>query len=95
MAANVKTEIRDGQEVVVMSVQDFNQQFKKKRISQKQKILQENDIDLNHLRQVQYRKKEGTFSFKLTNIPSIEELKRLIAIHESYPEPSSVLQPTN
>ena len=85
-AGKMQTEIRDGKEVVVMSVDDFNQQFKKKRVSQKQRILQKNKIDLKYLKQVQYRKREGTYSFKITNIPSIEELKKLIAIQETYLE---------
>ena len=80
----VQTEIRDGEEVVVMSVNDFNQQFKKKRISKKQKILEENGIDLKHMKQIQYIKMMDTYTFKITNIPSIDALKKLIAIQESY-----------
>ena len=86
MSAQIQTEIRDGKEVVIMLKDDFNQQFKKKRVSKKQKVLQENDIDLKHLRQIQYRKKEDTYSFKMFDIPNIEELKKLIAIQESYSE---------
>ena len=55
MSSQIQTEIRDGKEVVIMLKDDFNQQFKKKRISKKQKVLRENDIDLKHLRQIQYR----------------------------------------
>ena len=83
----LQTEVRDGKEIVVMSVDDFNNQFKKKRVSQKQKILQDNNIDLKYLRQIQYKKKEGTYSFKICNIPSIEDLNKLVAIQETYPGP--------
>ncbi len=86
MSSEIKTEIRDGKEVVVMSVDDFNRQFKKKRVSQKQRILQENEIDLKYLKQVQYWKKDGTYSFKIFNIPSIKELKKLIVLQETYLE---------
>lgn len=80
----VQTEIRDGKEVVVMSVEDFNNQFKQKRVSKKQLILEENEIDLKYLRNIQYRKKEGTYSFKIFDIPNIEELKKIIEIQESF-----------
>ena len=84
--SNIETEIRNGQEVVIISKDDFDQQFKKKRISRKQKVLQKNGIDLKHLKQVQYRRKDMTYSFKIFNIPNIEELKKIISIQESYPE---------
>lgn len=80
----VQTEIRDGKEVVVMSVEDFNNQFKQKRVSKKQLILEENEIDLKYLRNIQYRKKEGTYSFKIFDIPNIEELKKIIEMQESF-----------
>ncbi len=80
----IKTEIIDGQEVVVMPVDEFNKKFVQKRVSQKQKDLQENGIDLKYLNQVQYRKKEGTYSFKIFNIPNIEELKKLVDIQETF-----------
>lgn len=80
----IQTEIRDGKEVVVMSVEDFNNQFKQKRVSKKQSVLEENGIDLKYLRNIQYKKKEGTYSFKIFDIPNIEELKKLIQIQESF-----------
>ncbi len=83
-------EIRNGQEVVVMPIEEFNQQFRKRRKSQKQKVLEQNNIDLKYLRNIQYRKKEGVYSFKMMNIPSIEALKELISIQESYPDPSKI-----
>ena len=79
-------EIRDGQEVIIMPIEEFNQQFRKKRKSQKQKVIEANNIDMKYLKNIQYRKKDGVYSFKITNIPSIEELKRLIKIQETYPE---------
>jgi hypothetical protein len=79
-----QTEIRDGKEMIVISADDFNKQFKKKRVSQKQRILEQNGISLKYLNQIQYRKKEATYSFKITNIPSITELIKLIAIQEEY-----------
>lgn len=78
------TEIRNGEEVVVMPVAEFNNQYKKKRKSAKQKILEENDIDIKYLKNIQWKKREGKFSFKIVDIPSVEDLKRLIDIQESY-----------
>lgn len=88
----IQTEIRNGQEVVIMSKDDFDQRFKKKRVSKKQRVLQENGIDLKHLRQIQYRKKEDTYTFKIFNIPNLDEVKKLVAIQESYPAPAIVNQ---
>ncbi len=84
MASEIKTEMRDGVEVVIIKIDEFNKQFKKKRVSAKQKILEGNDIDLKYLKRVQHKKKEGTFSFKIINIPNIEELKALIKKEESF-----------
>ena len=89
MSTQIQTEIRDGKEVVIMLKDDFNQQFKKKRVSKKQKVLQENGIDLKYLRHIQYRKKDDTYSFKIFNIPNLEELKKLVTIQEEYPEPEN------
>ena len=83
-------EIRNGQEVVVMPIEEFNQQFRKRRKSQKQKVLEQNHIDLKHLKNIQYRKKDGVYSFKVINIPDIEALKRLIEIQEEYPEVAKI-----
>jgi len=77
-------EIRDGKEVVVISTEDFNKQFNKKRVSAKQKIMEENEIDLKYLKRIQYKKKEGTFSFKIMGIPNVETLKQLIKQDEVY-----------
>ncbi len=77
-----QTEIRDGKEVVVISTEDFNKQFKKKRVSAKQKIMEENKIDLKYLKRIQYKKKEGTFSFKIMGIPNVDALKQLVKLDE-------------
>ena len=81
---DIVTEIRDGQEVVVMNVDEFNKQFKKKRVSLKQKMMQDNDIDLKYIKYIQYKKRDDVFSFKMTNIPNMEQLKILIDIQESF-----------
>lgn len=52
----MNTEIRDSKEVVVMDVDEFNSQLKNKRVSQKQKILQENHIDLKYLKNIHIKK---------------------------------------
>lgn len=77
-------EIRNGKEVVVMPVEEFNQQFRRKRKSQKQRMLEANNIDLKYLKNIQYQKKDGVYSFKIFSIPSIEELKKMIEIQETY-----------
>ena len=78
------TEIINGEEMVVMKPEEFNKQFKAKRVSAKQRILEENGIDLKYLKRIQFHKKTGTFSFKITNIPSIDELKSLLEKEVSY-----------
>ena len=80
----IVTEMRDGKEVVIIDAKDYNKQFKQKRVSYKQRTLEENDIDLKHISCIQIKKREGTYSFKITNIPSVEELKRLIVLQGSY-----------
>lgn len=82
---DVTKEIRDGQEVVVIPTEQFNSQFRKKRVSKKQRILTENNVDIKYLKNIQYKKNTDSYTLRVTNIPNLEELKKLIDIQESYP----------
>jgi hypothetical protein len=74
-------EERDGQKVVILSSKMY-EELKPKKASRKKKFFLDNNIDLKYLDNIYSSK--GNYSFKMTNIPDMEELKKLIQLNEKY-----------
>jgi hypothetical protein len=80
MATQIREE--NGKEVVVIPRAIFESQYKEKKMRRKERFFIDNDIDLKYLDTLHSSK--GRYTLKITNIPNMEELKKLISINEQY-----------
>ena len=75
-------EERDGKNVVIINSEVFEKNFKPIKTSRKEKKFTENNIPLKYLNKIHSSK--GRYTFKMTDIPNLEELKKLIELNEKF-----------